>query len=402
MANVLVINFPGEGHINPTLAIVSELIRRGETIVSYCIEDYRKKIEATGAEFRVFENFLSQINIMERVNEGGSPLTMLSHMIEASERIVTQIVEETKGEKYDYLIYDNHFPVGRIIANVLKLPSVSSCTTFAFNQYITFNDEQESRQVDETNPLYQSCLVGMERWKEQYGMKCNSLYDIMNHPGDITIVYTSKEYQPHSDVFDESYKFVGPSIATRKEVGSFPIEDLKDETVIFISMGTVFNEQPVLYEKCFEAFKDVDATVVLVVGKKININQFENIPNNFKLYNYVPQLEVLQHTDVFVTHGGMNSSSEALYYGVPLVVIPVTGDQPLVAKRLNEVGAGIRLNRNELTSELLRETVKKVMCDLTFKENSRTVGNSLRNGGGYQRAVEEIFKLKMKPLSKLK
>ncbi|MGA4499625.1 macrolide family glycosyltransferase [Bacillus bombysepticus] len=402
MANVLVINFPGEGHINPTLAVVSELIQRGETVVSYCIEDYRKKVEATGAEFRVFENFLSQINIMERVNEGGSPLTMLSHMIEASERIVTQIVEETKEEKYDYLIYDNHFPVGRIIANILQLPSVSSCTTFAVNQYINFHDEQEARQVDEMDPLYQSCLAGMERWNKQYGMKCNSMYDIMNHPGDITIVYTSKEYQPRSEVFDESYKFVGPSIATRKEVGSFPTEDLKNEKVIFISMGTVFNEQPDLYEKCFEAFKDVDATVVLVVGKKINISQFENIPKNFKLYNYVPQLEVLQHADVFVTHGGMNSSSEALYYGVPLVVIPVTGDQPFVAKRLTEVGAGIRLNRNELTSELLRETVKKVMDDVTFKENSRKVGESLRNAGGYQRAVEEIFKLKMKPYVKIK
>ncbi|PEW13688.1 macrolide family glycosyltransferase [Bacillus cereus] len=402
MANVLVINFPGEGHINPTLAVVSELIQRGETVVSYCIEDYRKKVEATGAEFRVFENFLSQINIMERVNEGGSPLTMLSHMIEASERIVTQIVEETKEEKYDYLIYDNHFPVGRIIANILQLPSVSSCTTFAVNQYINFHDEQEARQVDEMDPLYQSCLAGMERWNKQYGMKCNSMYDIMNHPGDITIVYTSKEYQPRSEVFDESYKFVGPSIATRKELGSFPTEDLKNEKVIFISMGTVFNEQPALYEKCFEAFKDVDATVVLVVGKKINISQFENIPKNFKLYNYVPQLEVLQHADVFVTHGGMNSSSEALYYGVPLVVIPVTGDQPFVAKRLTEVGAGIRLNRNELTSELLRETVKKVMDDVTFKENSRKVGESLRNAGGYQRAVEEIFKLKMKPYVKIK
>lgn len=402
MANVLVINFPGEGHINPTIAVVNELIRRGETVVSYCTEDYKNKVEATGAEFRSFENFLSQINIMERVNEGGSPLTMLSHMIEASERIVTKIVEETKGEKYDYLIYDNHFPVGRIIANILQLRSVSSCTTFAFNQYITFNDEQESSPIDETNPLYQSCVVGMERWKEQYGMKCKSLYDIMNHPGDITIVYTSKEYQPHSDVFDESYKFVGPSIATRKEVNSFPIKDLKDEKVIFISMGTVFNEQPALYEKCFEAFKDVEAKVILVVGKKINISQFENIPNNFKLYNYVPQLEVLQHADVFVTHGGMNSSSEALYYGVPLVVIPVTGDQPLVAKRVTEVGAGIRLNRKELTSELLRETVKEVMDDVTFKENSRKVGKSLRNSGGYERAVDEIFKMKMNSYLKLK
>ncbi|MGQ7871581.1 macrolide family glycosyltransferase [Bacillus sp. 1A] len=392
MANVLVINFPGEGHINPTLAIVSELIQRGETVVAYCIEDYRKKIEATGAEFRAFENFLSQINIMERVNEGGSPLTMLSHMIEASERIVTQIVDGTKGDKYDYLIYDNHFPVGRIIANILQLPSVSSCTTFAFNQYITFNDEQKSRQIDENDPLYQSCLAGMEQWKERYGMDCNSLYDIMNHPGDITIVYTSKEYQPYSDVFDESYKFVGPSIATRKEIGSFPIEDLKNKKAVFISMGTVFNEQPELYEKCFEAFKGIDATVILVVGKKININQFKDIPYNFKVYNYVPQLEILKHTDVFVTHGGMNSSSEALYYGVPLVVVPVTGDQPLVAKRVAEVGAGIRLNRKELTPELLREAVKKVMDDATFKEKSRKVGESLRDAGGYKKAIEEIEK----------
>ncbi|MEK4099846.1 macrolide family glycosyltransferase [Bacillus sp. FSL E2-0195] len=392
MANVLVINFPGEGHINPTLAIVSELIQRGETVVAYCIEDYRKKIEATGAEFRAFENFLSQINIMERVNEGGSPLTMLSHMIEASERIVTQIVDETEGEKYNYLIYDNHFPVGRIIANILQLPSVSSCTTFAFNQYITFNDEQESRQIDENDPLYQSCLAGMEQWKERYGMDCNSLYDIMNHPGDITIVYTSKEYQPYSDVFDESYKFIGPSIATRKEIGSFPIEDLKNKKVVFISMGTVFNEQPEFYEKCFEAFKGIDATVILVVGKKININQFKDIPYNFKVYNYVPQLEVLKHTDVFVTHGGMNSSSEALYYGVPLVVVPVTGDQPLVAKRIAEVGAGIRLDRKELTPELLREAVKKVMDDATFKEKSRKVGETLRDAGGYKKAIEEIEK----------
>lgn len=45
MANVLVINFPGEGHINPTLAVVSELIQRGETVVSYCIEDLERRLK---------------------------------------------------------------------------------------------------------------------------------------------------------------------------------------------------------------------------------------------------------------------------------------------------------------------------------------------------------------------
>lgn len=391
MANVLVINFPGEGHINPTLAVVSELVHRGEKVVSYCIADYRNKIEATGVEFRAYENFLPQINIMNRINEGNSPVEMLSNMIAATDRIVNQILEEIKEEQYDYIIYDNHFAVGRIIATVLQLPKISSCTTFAFNNYITFNEESESRKVDENSPLYQSCLLGMERWEEKYGIKCNNLYDIMNHPGDITIVYTSKEYQPFSQVFNDSFKFVGPSIAVRKEAGSFPVDILKKK-VIFVSMGTVFNEQPDLYENCFEAFRNMNAMVVLVVGKRINIDQFENIPENFKVFNYVPQLEVLQHTDVFVTHGGMNSSSEALYYGVPLVVIPVTGDQPLVAKRVTEVGAGVQLDRRTLTPEMLREAVEKVMNDKEFKENSRKIGESLRESGGYKQAVEEIVK----------
>ncbi|HEK9100405.1 glycosyl transferase [Bacillus pfraonensis] len=399
MARVLVIHFPGEGHINPTIAVLSELIQRGEEVVAYCIEEYRNKIEVTGAEFRTYENFLSQINIMNRINEGSSPLEMLSKMIAATDSIVSEILEEIKEEQYDYVLYDNHFAVGHIIANVLQLPKISSCTTFAFNHYISFHDNVESRKIDESSPLYQSCVLGMQKWEEKYGIQCNSLYDIMNHPGDITIVYTSKQYQPHSHVFDNSYKFVGPSIAIRKDVGSFSVARLKKKPVIFISMGTVFNEQPELYEKCFDAFQDIGATVLLVVGKKINISQFEKIPANFQVYNYVPQLQVLQHTDVFITHGGMNSSSEALYYGVPLVVIPVTGDQPLVAKRVEELGAGIQLDRTKLTVEMLREVVEKVINDKKFKENSCEVGESLQAAGGYKRAVDEIFKFKKEALS---
>ncbi|MBY0597855.1 macrolide family glycosyltransferase [Bacillus bingmayongensis] len=391
MAKVLVINFPGEGHINPTLAVVSELIKRGEKVVSYCIEDYRNKIEATGAEFRSYENFLPQINIMNRIQQGNSSLEMLSKMIEATDRIVGDILEEIKEEQYEYIIYDNHFAVGYILATVLQLPKISSCTTFAFNNNISFHDTNELRKkIDESSPLYQSCVFGMKRWEEKYGIKCNDLFDIMNHPGDITIVYTSEQYQPYSHTFDESFKFVGSSIAPRKDVESFQVEDLKKKPVIFISMGTIFNEQPELYEKCFEAFQDIDAVVVLVVGNKINIRQFEEIPANFKIYNYVPQLEVLQHTNVFITHGGMNSSSEGLYYGVPLVVIPVIGDQPFVAKRVEELGAGIQLDRTNLTAEILREAVEKVLDNKSFREKSCEIGESLQAAGGYKKAVDEI------------
>ena len=57
MGKVLLLNYPGEGHVNPTIALVEELIKKGEEVVYYCIEEYRNKIEKTGATFRPYKNF---------------------------------------------------------------------------------------------------------------------------------------------------------------------------------------------------------------------------------------------------------------------------------------------------------------------------------------------------------
>lgn len=68
MAKVLIFNFPGEGHINPTIALVEELIKRGEEVIYYCVEEYRSKIENTGALFRPYENFILQIDMVKRMS----------------------------------------------------------------------------------------------------------------------------------------------------------------------------------------------------------------------------------------------------------------------------------------------------------------------------------------------
>lgn len=391
MSKVLFINFPGEGHVNPTIGIVSELIQRGEQIVYYCIEEYRDKIEKTGAEFRTYENFLPKTDINKDVKQKANQLDMLFNMISAMDRIIKDILSEIEGEQFDYVIYDHHFAVGYIIASALQLPKISSCTTFAFNDSISLFKIGNSEHSGGKSPLNKDCIDIINKWKEQYGIMYDSLRDILSHPGDITIVYTSREYQPYANEFDDSFIFVGPSITPRHDVGDFPIEDLKDKKVIFISMGTILNQQQTLYEKCFEAFKDTPATIVLAVGKKTNIEQFKNVPPNFILYKYVPQLEVLQHTDVFITHGGMNSSSEALYYGVPLVVIPISGDQPLVAKRVTELGAGVHLDKTSLTPEILREETESVLYRKEFKGNSCKIRESFQMAGGYKKAVDEIL-----------
>ena len=394
MGKVLFFNFPGEGHVNPTIALVEELVKKGEDVVYYCVEEYKNKIEKTGALFRPYENFVRNIDPMKRMTEKIDPLEMLLFMGRSMDKIIEDVLNEISEEKYDYVIYDNNFAAGWIIADVLGIPKISSCTTFAINEDI-FSALIKSRgEMDKTSPRYREIEEISTKWKHKYGVILSDRQNLMSCPGDITIVFTSKLYQPYADKFDESFIFVGPSIAPRKDVETLPLKSIPSNRLIFISMGTVFNQQPELYTTCFKAFQESQATVVLSVGKQTDIRQFKDIPPNFIVRNYVPQLEILQQADVFITHGGMNSSSEGLYFGVPLVVIPVMGDQPIVANRIEELGAGLQLNRQELDALTLRKTTEQVLSNPSFKEKSLIIGKSLRDSGGYKKAAEAILKFK--------
>ena len=394
MGKVLFFNFPGEGHVNPTIALVEELVKKGEDVVYYCVEEYKNKIEKTGALFRPYENFTRNIDPMKRLTEKIDPLDMLLFMGRSMDKIIEDVLNEISEEKYDYVIYDNNFAAGWIIADVLGIPKISSCTTFAINEEI-FSALIKSRgEMDKTSPRYREIEEISTKWKHKYGVILSDRQNLMSCPGDITIVFTSKLYQPYADKFDESFIFVGPSIAPRKDVETLPLKIIPSNKLIFISMGTVFNQQPELYTICFKAFQESQATVVLSVGKQTDIRQFKDIPPNFIVRNYVPQLEILQQADVFITHGGMNSSSEGLYFGIPLVVIPVMGDQPIVANRIEELGAGLQLNRQELDAITLRNTTEQVLSNSSFKEKSLEIGETLRDSGGYKKAVEAILKFK--------
>ena len=176
--------------------------------------------------------------------------------------------------------------------------------------------------------------------------------------------------------------------------GDFDFSHVDTDNLIYISLGTVFNQAVDFYKLCFEAFKNTKYTVILSVGRRTQIAELGDIPANFIVRNYVPQLEVLQQAKLFVTHGGMNSTSEGLYYGVPLIVLPQTADQPMVARRVAEIGAGIHLNQEGLTASDLRESAERVLGDQSFKKACVDIGDSFRAAGGYQRAVDEIFTYK--------
>jgi len=109
------------------------------------------------------------------------------------------------------------------------------------------------------------------------------------------------------------------------------------------------------------------------------------------LENFVPQKAILAHRAVkaFVSHCGMGSTQESLYFGVPMVAIPQSVDQPLIAQRIVEWGVGVQLDEKFRAQEL-ETAISSILSDPKFHRNTAKVQIMLKSNGGVERAVKLI------------
>ena len=214
----------------------------------------------------------------------------------------------------------------------------------------------------------------------------NWLDEIVYNPPELNLVYTLREYQPYIEEFqEEQYKFLGPSVYERQEE---KFEFVKaDRPLVYISIGTVLKGAASFFQNCVEAFRDENVDVIISVGKQFNISKLKDVPENVHIYPSVPQLQVLKWADVFVTHGGMNSVSEAMVYGTPMVVIPFVSDQPVNAECIQKLGVGKRLEYSDVNQKVLKETVFSVIIDKEIKAHMKKVQNLIAEAPGKERMM---------------
>lgn len=406
MSKVVFLGLPFQGHTNPTLEMVKELIKKGEQIIYYSRDDFKEIIEKTGAVYRSYPyyknwdiDFVSEQMIHStRVRSIKDLIKKERETREFNNSVLKDILEEVKREKPDYLFYDSNAKWGIQIAGMLDIPAICSSTMFEYCH--------EMYETDPDFALKYAFLVDEDylQYKKKFISFVNRMHSmekkvLNSKPGrkNMSLVFTSKMFQPYGKVFEDRYKFVGPSITPRTEQVDFPYELLNGKPLIYISLGTIISNHQNCIDfsrSCFKAFANSEYQIVLSVGKKTDLSSLEKVPDNFIVRNYVPQLEMLKRARVFITHSGMNSVTEGIYYKVPLVVYPQGFDQLAVAYQVESLGAGIYIKTKKLTADDLSSAVEKIIADVSYKRECNKISESFTAAGGYQKAVEEIFAFK--------
>ena len=388
MSKIVFFCIPAHGHTNPTLEVVRELISRGHQVWYYSYNWLKDKIEETGATFISCDDYdMEQKLTPKEATRIGKDLAFSTKiLVDTTLALDDKVCTDMEQLKPDCIVADSMAVWGKAVAMKLGIPFVSSTTTFAFNQYSSKIMNKSFGELFGMLLSMPKITKDIKRLQDK-GYPIKNILDILQNDNETdTIVYTSPQFQPCADTFSDKYAFVGPSIRPTTEK-----IDKTHEKLIYISMGTVNNDMMPLYKDCIKALTDTEYQVIMSVGNLVSLDDFGKLPDNISVFPQVDQIAVLKEADVFVSHCGMNSVNESLYFEVPLVMLPQTSEQSGVATRVSQVRAGIQLNK--INAAEIKTAIELLLTDMSYKDNAKKISKGFKNCAGPKGAADKILQV---------
>lgn len=361
MYKILFVNLPFSGHVNPTLGLVRELVRRGHQVDYVLSEPWRNKVESVGAKFIPYDDY---------------PQKKMS--VEYESFICYKAAFQTamnQKEAYDLFIYENWFFLGEVLAESMNLPCIKLFSNPAFNETYIQKEILDKSSIffhmryKPIRKLISKMSAGGISYKYE-----DMFTEMAKTPADMNLVYTVRELQPYENEFDYRFRFVGPSIRKDFDTSGFTFPETWGKTV-YLSFGTIIKNKTFI-KKCIAAFANTEYTLIVSVGSKLAVEDFGVMPKNIYLYQFVPQCYVLSKVDLFISHGGQNSINEALYYGVPLIILPQGFDCESNADQVEKVKVGKKIARNIDVKEILR-ICQNMINDEYIKQNCNRISEKM-------------------------
>jgi hypothetical protein len=400
MSRIVMTGMPAAGHVNPSLPLVRELVRRDIAVTYYTTVQFRDAIERTGAEFRPYPAATITAHDIAEATRAGSPVRVVARVLASSEIAVPFLQAELRTDPPDAVAFDSNAIWGYMAAKSLGLPTISFMTTM-----LVGTDAFRSQTAGEWFPFLRATVrdipavvAAKRRVVRRFGNEIFPPWPAFPARGDITLFPIPRWLQRPDPRIDERCHYIGATIDPDTRESDLDAElaahlDGPDPLVL-VSLGTLHSGSDAFFRTCFDVLADLPARILIAVGSHTDPAHLGPPPANTLVRSSVPQLEVLRHTAVFVTHGGMNSALEGLANGVPLVVIPQQFEQLLIGRSVAERGAGVVLRHNLSNRPIppaeLRVAVERALVDPSRRAAAKALADTVGEGGGAPAGADAI------------
>ena len=374
------------GHLNPSLALGRELFQRGHRVRIITTPGAAEKIAAAGLEHLVIGQSEADAGEIERASRrlgslsSYAALLYTTRLIVESSRVLNRdLPPRLREDPCDALLVDQVCPAGAMIAEDFDLPYLVICNALA----IVLNDENPPA----TTPLRYS-RHPLARLRNRLALKIGEpIIDALSgargagvsslrlcrggNLGLATLTQQPPGFDFPANGSPQRLDHTGPwHSAARDDELPFPWDRLDDRPLIFASLGTIQNQTPRLFRMIIDAVRGLDAQLVLSLGRREAV-WAEPLPENVIAVPYAPQLALLARATLAITHAGLNTALECLAAGVPMLCLPITNDQPGVARRVEWVGAGKVLLPRWAKASRIRRMIEELLIDDSYRESAR-------------------------------
>lgn len=402
MTNFGIICLEVTGHLNTVLPLGCELLLRGHDITVFSASLARSRVEAMGFKFcEVY--FPTPTNQLKGLANIKQTLNNFARIAETRLQTAPKLIEQYA---IDVLLVDLSVLEGGTIADYLNLPYITICCMLPFYEDLTIPPIPTTWQYNPAwwaklrnriaysvfnlaaKPVFQVISQYRQKWNLPFIKQTNDLFSkkaiISRHISEFEFPRQLPSY----------FYFTGPfhDFIQRQPV-EFPFEKLNGKPLIYASMGTLQNRLDYIFRIIAEACVGLDAQLVISLGGGLEPEALPNLPRETLVVKYAPQLELLQKASLNITHAGLNTTLESLSYGVPMVAIPITDDQPGVAARIAWTGVGECITLNRLNVNRLRKAIERVLTSYSYKQNASVLQKAIMDAGGVSKAADIIEKV---------
>jgi MGT family glycosyltransferase len=387
------------GHLNPMTTLGQALRRRGHRVSLVSMPESRAKAEAAGFELLPIgvKEQAAGLPELARAKLGrlrGVPALRFTGQMLCRNAIITlrDAPAVVANADVDGVLVDQITP-GGTVADLLNLPFVLVCNALALHQ-----EPAVPPPVLGWPPL--GGPLGRLRNRIGNGLLTTAArpiravvdahrrrHGLRAYRRDESDTYGLAQIAQQPAFFDfprerlpDHFHYTGPWHAPGRDASvDFPWHRLDGRPIVYASLGTLQNRLHHLFAAIAGACAGGDVQLVAALGRPdADTNLAIRWPPGAVVVPYAPQLELIRRATAVITHGGLNTTLETLAAGVPMVAIPLTNDQPGVARRAARLGAAVIVPPARANAANLRLALRRVLCDVSFRRAAERCRDRMR------------------------